>query len=248
MDKKIIPKWLQIHDDGTLTVTWKDGTKLDPFDDIETALRQMVHIMEQYGNQKIYLDTEKRVVIFIGRIGELKQFQELSMKILGFLQSSSLDSNIGVEIRKQINKSEKDILTSISSEIEKGVRIYFAVMRRGLVIKEEIIKEKRILVNIYTGLVNSYDSLNRRPTKFNLARIKNKIATGRNNLVNGFQNILVNPYKKRTLSSEVKRLRTISDVEIPQLQRIIKHAANKVRPIIEQELENEGIRREIYIN
>lgn len=248
MSKTKLPKWFQVHDDGTLIVTWKDGTKPDPFNDIETALRQTIHIMEQYGNQKIYLDKGQKVVIFIGKIGELKQLKELTIKTTGFLKSFSLNSNIGIEIRGQINKSEQEILTSISSEMEKDVKIYFAVMRRSLVIKNEIIREKHVFMNVRDALVDSYESLCEKPTKLNLKRIKNRIAGKGANLINGFENIIANPYKARITLPQIKRLNTISNVSsVEQLKIIIKNAVNRIYPAIEEELKIQEIESKIFL-
>lgn len=248
MGKKTFPKWLEIQKNGNLSVAWKGFTKFDPFDDVEKALRQIIHILEQYGDQRIYFGKERRTIIFLGKISELKQFKEIAQRTLGFLKSSSLDSDTGMIIRKQIELSQKEILTSISEELEKNLKIFFAVMKRGLVIKNEIIREKRILMNVYLGLVNSYDSLSKSPTESNLTRIKNRIAGKGANLINGFEKIIANPYKAKTMLPQIKRLNTIFNISsVAQMQRIIKNAANRLKPVIERELKIQKIKSEIFI-
>ena len=116
-------------------------------------------------------------------------------------------------------------------------------MKRGLIIKKEIIRSQKIILNVYKELVKSYKSLADDPTESNKNRIKNKIAGKGANLMNGLNTIIVNPYKKRVNLSSVKRLENISNVttSIRQLQRRIKNAFNRLAPAI-------TVKSEIFLN
>jgi len=246
MNKKSFPKWFQVKDDGNVVIAWRRGTQFDHFDSIEKALRQMTHILEQYGNERIVKDG--KVVVFLGNIANLRLFREVAQKTLDFLKSVTLDNTMGIKLRKQIGKSEKEIISVISAELKKNIRIYYAVMRRSLEIKKEIIVEKRILFNLYVGLVDCYDILDKFPTEYRMKQVKKRIAGRGANLINGLDQIIANPYKKRVLSNPVKRLRTINIDSIKKIQIILKLACNKIKPAIEGELEKAGYRTEIFVN
>jgi hypothetical protein len=244
MSKKTFPKWLQVNDDGTLTISWKGNTELHVLPDIETALRQVIHILEQYGNTKIIVDNE--TIIIPGKIAELKKFKDITEKTLKFLKSNAIDFSVGAKIQNQIVLSQKEILANVDKEIEKDVKIYFAVMKRSLLLKKEIIDYKQIIRTVVNELAKSYRSLTDRSTQWNLNRIKNKISGKGFNLVNGFSAIIANPYKKRVSLPEVKRLENIYNVDsVQELQKIIKNAIDRlmvVIPDIESEitLPNQG--------
>ena len=238
---KNFSKWLQVNNDGTLTVTWKGYTEFHNFTDIETVLRQTIHILEQYGNQKITING--KTIIVLGKIAELKKFKDIVEKTLKFLKSNSIDFSTGLVIQHQIELSQKAILTNVDKKNKRNIKIYFAVMKRGLIIKQEIIRSQKIILNVYKELVKSYKSLADHPTESNKNRIKNKIAGKGANLMNGLNTIIVNPYKKRVNLPSVKRLENISNVitSIRQLQRMIKNAFNRLAPAI-------TVKSEIFLN
>jgi len=236
-----IKKWLLINDDGTLTISWRQNTEFHHIPNIETALRQIIHILEQYGNQKITING--KTIIVLGKIAELKKFKDIAEKTLEFLKSNSIDFSTGLVIQHQIELSQKAILTNIDKKIKKDIKIYFAVMKRGLIIKKEIIRSQKIILNVYKELVKSYKSLADHSTELNKNRIKDKIAGKGANLMNGLNTIIVNPYKKRIELATVNRLKSISNVtSIRQLQRIIKNAYNRLAPAISE------IKSEIFLN
>ena len=240
---KKIKKWLLINDDGTLIISWKQNTEFHHIPDIETTLRQIIHILEQYGNQKITING--KTIIVLGKIAELKKFKDIAEKTLKFLKSSSIDFSTGLVIQHQIELSQKAILTNVDKKIKKDIKIYFAVMKRGLIIKKEIIRSQKIILNIYKELVKSYKSLTDETNQTNLRQIKNKIAGKGANLINGLNLIIVNPYKKRVNLPSVRRLENISNVvSIRQLQKIIKSAFNRLMPAIPKS----EIKSEVFLN
>jgi len=236
-----IKKWLLINDDGTLTISWKQNTEFHHIPDIETALRQTIHIVEQYGNQKITIDNE--TIIILGKIAELKKFKDIVEKTLKFLKSSSIDFSTGLVIQHQIELSQKEILTNVDKKIKKDIKIYFAVMKRGLIIKKEIIRSQKIILNVYKELVKSYKSLIDHPTESNLRRIKNKISGKGANLVNGLHTIIVNPYRHRVQLSSIKRLDKLDNlskiVTTQQLKKVVKNGFNRLAPAIPESMKSE---------
>lgn len=237
--KKNFPKWFRVNDDGTVTIAWKGYTQFHKFSDIDTALRQTIHILENYGNQRIVIGD--KTIIILGKIAELKEFKNITQKTLRFLKSKSMDLDIGTQIQKQIATCQKEITANLDTEIEKDLKIYFAVMKRGVIIKKEIIRSQKIIVNVCKELVKSYQLLEDCPLEYNVQRIKNQISGKGPNLINGFKTIVVNPYKRRVNLPSVKRLENISNIGSPkQLQKIIKNAFNRLIPVIpESEIKSE---------
>lgn len=233
-----LSKWFQVNNDGTLTVAWKGYTEFHNFIDIETVLRQTIHILEQYGNQKITING--KTIIVLGKIAELKKFKDIAEKTLKFLKSSSIDFSTGLVIQHQIELSQKAILTNVDKKIKKDIKIYFAVMKRGLIIKKEIIRSQKIILNIYKELVKSYKSLIDHPTESNLRRIKNKISGKGANLINGLHTIIVNPYRHRVQLSSIKRLDNLSKiVTAQQLKKVVKNGFNRLAPAIPESMKSE---------
>jgi len=242
MGKKTFPKWLNIHIDGTLTIAWKGYTEYHPFDSIEPALDQTIHILEEYGDEKITIDD--KTIVILGKISELKKFRSLAKKTISFLKSSSLNFTVSSNIKNEIAMFQEEILTNIEGELKKDIAIFFAVMRRSLALKEEIMEEKLTILNIYNSLWLLHDSLSKHPTESNLRRVKNHIACGKVNLINGFSKILVNPFKERISLPTIQRLKNIENVNsVEEIKKIIKRAARRLKPIIAEE-----IRSEIFLN
>lgn len=233
-----LPNWLKINNGGSLIITWKEYKVFHPFDNIETALRQIVHILEKYGDERITIDDT--TILIPGKISKLKKFRDIVEKTIKFLKSNALDFKVGEKIQNQIEISEEEIISNVDKEIEKDIKIYLAVMKRGLIIKKEIIRSKKILRIICKGLVYSYKSLAEYPTKSNIQYTKNKISGKGINLTNGFDTIIVNPYKERINFPEIKRLRNIFNVNsAEELQRIIKNAINRLLPAISDQVKSE---------
>ena len=221
-----LPRWFKLGDDGNFVILWDKGNESHVFNDINTALRQTIYILEQYGDEQITLGN--KTIVLPGRITHLKRVQ----KIIQLLKTN-IDLRTISNLKDKIEKLAKEI----ENEANRSEKIYFAVLKRALILKEEIIRSKNIIRSVYNGLFQCCYSLVNDQSKSNLTRIKKRISGGKVNLVNGLVLIRVNPYKTRVELPEIKSLKKISNIDsAPELITIIKKAMNRLLPALKYEI------------